>query len=178
MVRGLQELGLLSRGELSPRQGSVGASRGPLKKPTLVMMGELGVNLVVWASVVLLLRHCVMTDEGVPHSSDGWGATSTTSGASASGSSALSLAVLWHHSGSVLFCVVPAVVFLLLRRLRSSTVPTPPSIFKTYFLGHMLDGQVDLLLRHRWYAQQQELLGPVFRCVLTNTTMASAVPFL
>ena len=98
------------------------------------MMGELGVNLVVWASVVLLLRHCVMTDEGVPHSSDGWGATSTTSGASASGSSALSLAVLWHHSGSVLFCVVPAVVFLLLRRLRSSTVPTPPRCRSTLTL--------------------------------------------
>ena len=128
-------------------------------------MGELGVNLVVWTSVVLLLRHCVMTDDGVPRSAEGSGATSTSSGASASGSSALSLAALWHHSGSVLFCVVPAVVFLLLRRLRSSTVPTPPSLFKTYFLGHMLDGQVDLMLRHRWYAQQQELLGPVFRRV-------------
>ena len=112
----------------------MGASRGPLKKPTLVMMGELGVNLVVWASVVLLLRHCVMTDEGVPHSSEGWGATSTTSGASASGSSALSLAVLWHHSGSVLFCVAPAVVFLLLRRLRSSTVPAPPRCRRTLSL--------------------------------------------
>ena len=105
----------------------MGAPRGPLKEPTLVVMGELGVNLVVWTSVVLLLRHCVMTDnDGVPLSAEGWGARSTSSGASSSGSSALSLAALWHHSGSVLFCVVPAVVFLLLRRLRSSTVPTPP----------------------------------------------------
>ena len=104
----------------------MGASRGPLQEPTLAVMGELGVNLVFWTSVFLLLRHCVMTDERVPHSAEGWGATSTSSGASASGSSALSLAALWHHSGSVLFCVVPAVVFLLLRRLRSSTVPTPP----------------------------------------------------
>ena len=110
----------------------MGASRGPLKEPTLVVMGELGVNLVVWTSVVLLLQHCVMTDEGVPHSSEGWGAT--TSGASASGSSALSLAALWHHSGSVLFCVVPAVVFLLLRRLRSSTVPAPPRCRRTLSL--------------------------------------------
>ena len=60
------------------------------------------------------------------HSAEGRGAISTTSGARASGSTALSLAALWHHGGSVLFCVVPAVVFLLLRRLRSSTVPTPP----------------------------------------------------
>ena len=30
----------------------------------------------------------------------------------------------------------------------------------------MLDGQVDLMLRHRWYARQQELLGPVFRRVI------------
>ena len=108
----------------------MGASRGPLKEPTLVVMGELGVNLVVWTSVVLLLRHCVMTDERVPHSAEGWGARSTSSGASASGSSALSLAALWHHSGSVLFCIVPAVVFLLLRRLRSSTVPTPPRCWR------------------------------------------------
>ena len=134
-------------------------------------MGELGVNLVVWTCVVLLFRHCVMTDEGV-HSAEGLGAISTTSGASASGITALSLAALWHHTGSVLFCIVPAVAFLLLRRLRSSTVPIPASRLATFVLGHMLDGQVDLSLRHRWYAQQQELLGPVFRRVLPPTTTA------
>ena len=65
---------------------------------------------------------------------------------------------------NIVLNLAPAVVFLLLwRRLHSSTLPTPASRFATYLVGHMLDGQVDLSLRHRWYTQQQELLGPVYR---------------
>ena len=45
--------------------------------------------------------------------------------------------------------------------------PNPsPSPNPSPNVGHMLDGQVDLFSRHRWYAQQQELLGPVFRRVI------------
>jgi cytochrome P450 len=63
----------------------------------------------------------------------------------------------------IITAAVLLVPVLLVVRAQLTTLPTPRLKFLTLFVGHLLDGSLDINERHRFYARQQALLGPVFR---------------
>ncbi|KAL1507292.1 hypothetical protein AB1Y20_008138 [Prymnesium parvum] len=74
------------------------------------------------------------------------------------------MALLWLLQALLL--AFAALFLLSMARLHSSTIPTPRRKPTTWLLGTLLDGTlVDVGLRHRFYASQQLLLGPIFRVV-------------